>query len=1160
MAGATSTHPQNHEKALIVFDSWDTEKYWFPEFHRNLFKDICSRRRIHLKGYATLLDVAVSEAQGKDAEEAGITLIPGKRNEYIDPKDDPIDIRWLFCPESYYKDLKALGNIKYVIGYAPFTAGAAAYIRKTFFSHAKLYLINALHPDYHAKGSEERQTLKKDMLRMANEADAMVSIGPSIHDYFENAYRAVHRTIPHIKLLPKTEGLYRSQEVRVPGNIRQLVILSYGEFVISPKGELQEFDKIAASVERIAAKLQGMDVRNVTWIMAGVPAPAVHQVESYMKKKMKKNLVEINIITDCTARNMVLLLQQCHVCLIPQCRVDYGFFGLESISMGVPAFLNPKSQLGYYMGEHFTYAGNSCLVRSDKEWDEKIMSAVQNARLAYKRAKELRTDFMASRGVEESYARFASLLAEDSGVPSDGLSVSINLDDQGFLQLKKNLKDQLDVLLRQCPDDDSKIALVEEARKECMQLFKENADTVVKVNSEEIRRLAKERENGVNNAMNTHARSLGMLVNFLGILYLYRFKSACHNGRFAKAFEPLLITDEMRELAERFNIPLKLKATYDQQQFDAIDHFFCQRDGLPEPGDRFSEQGVQLMMPGDISHTVTHRQSGVLTKARKVRQESLVGELIADTTERDIDVVYRAKSGEPSVKKPRLAQRVLEAGDTSDVTGPRLAQRVLEAGDISDVTDTKLLAFKTHKAYRFVPSAEMYLPTIFNVDNYTALRRDQWDFIQFMVKMTEKIQHILSTRQEILSVLGVREFFVTDTDCETHDLYGLADQFLKHGRAPLCIKSSAKPYSLSARSLIPYKVSHTLVDQKGQRSLELDLTDRNEALKLALTQREEEIAKLRESLSSVENTVRQLKRENTAESTDWQNKLEKATQGKNSLEVQLENAKQEVVIMKDMLNTEKENLKRAEKVCTKATLEKNNLEQRLESAEKEAVKVQDMNKIQQTELVRADEKIASQLARIKELESKAKQSEISRVDKSTCTPSLPEKTLEQISEAMSTEKTSSTVEPQPVGGTDYIGEKESIGRYGGSKWTLQVLGSRQSGTEPGQFNYPRGLAWHGDQLVICDIENHRIQILNKNKVVIEIIRFDGQFDKEFRPYAVAISPDGHFFITDISNNQIIVCDQNKEIIQIIPQSADIKVGSVTVMAAFILSLTAKVKV
>ncbi|XP_070547628.1 uncharacterized protein [Ptychodera flava] len=759
---------------------------------------------------------------------------------------------------------------------------------------------------------------------------------------------------------------------------------------------------------------------------------------------------------------------------------------------------------------------------------------------------------MKSEQIEQSYARVADLLTADS-VPSETLDIDVTLDLSTRLLYRQKLVDQLEVLKKQNPVDDSNIAMVEKrihqidlVEKRIQEMAEEIARKVANGDIKEINIRIQRKQFGIYCISNLHASSLGMAVNFLGILYLYRFKSACHNGRFAKAFEPLLITDEMRELAKRFNIPLKLKATYDQQQFDAIDHFFCQRYGIPNVSGQFAESGAKLYMPRDSD--LNHGRSGDIQNFAMVERESLGRASDVDTIMRDSEVEHESK-------EPHF-------------TGPRLEEAVLAAGDKSGVTDTQLLVFKAIKAYRLLPSAEMYLPTIFNVDNYTALRGDQWDFIQFMVKMTEKIQHILSTRQEILSVLGVREFFVTDIDCETHDLYGLADQFLKHGKAPLCIKSSAKPYSLRARSLIPYKVSHTLVhvDQKGQRSLELDLTDRNEAFKLALTQREEEITKLMRNLSTVENRVRQLESENTAQN--------QAVQEKKNLELQLEHAKQEVEIVQGLLKTEKEEFKKAETACTKAALdsrqiqdkltiamqEKSNLEQRLENLEKEAIKVQDLNKKQQSELARADEKITSQLVRIKELESKGKQSEIPRVDKSTCTPSLPEETLEQISEAISTEETSSSVEPKPIGGTKYIGTMKPVeGKHGGSEWTLQVLGSRQSGTEPGQFNSPNGLAWHGDQLVICDTENHRIQILNKNKVVIEIIRFDGQFDKKFKPLDVAISPDGHFFITDIGNNQIIICDQNKKIIQIIPQSADIEVRSITVMAAFIFVTDSKGK-
>ncbi|XP_070551072.1 uncharacterized protein [Ptychodera flava] len=49
----------------------------------------------------------------------------------------------------------------------------------------------------------------------------------------------------------------------------------------------------------------------------------------------------------------------------------------------------------------------------------------------------------------------------------------------------------------------------------------------------------------------------------------------------------------MRELAERFNIPLKLKATYDQQQFDAIDQSFCKLGSKNSPNGSkdFEEMG-----------------------------------------------------------------------------------------------------------------------------------------------------------------------------------------------------------------------------------------------------------------------------------------------------------------------------------------------------------------------------------------------------------------------------------------------------------------------------------------------------------------------------------------------------------------------------------------
>ncbi|XP_070547762.1 uncharacterized protein [Ptychodera flava] len=299
--------------------------------------------------------------------------------------------------------------------------------------------------------------------------------------------------------------------------------------------------------------------------------------------------------------------------------------------------------------------------------------------------------------------------------------------------------------------------------------------------------------------------------------------------------------------------------------------------------------------------------------------------------------------------------------------------------------------------------------------------------------------------------------------------------------------------------------------------------------------------------------------------TQFQDRLGLAIQEKESLEKQLEIAKKEAERVQDFHNKEMENAKsKSESVSQRikdkldnVTEERTRLEMQLEKTRQEAERVFNLQKENEKIKIAHDKletdvkQLQQKLGRVMQDNKVLKQRLENTEKEPECVQDLFKEAQEKTKKLNPKEKSRSKVEAIPIGGTKYIGEKRKLGHYAGSEWTLQVLGSDESGTEPGQFNQPKGLAWHGDQLVICDTENHRIQILNKNKVVIEIIRFDGQFDKEFKPWDVAISPDGHFFITDIGNNQIIICDQNKKIIQIIPQSADIEVRSITVMAAFI---------
>ncbi|XP_070545670.1 uncharacterized protein [Ptychodera flava] len=73
--------------------------------------------------------------------------------------------------------------------------------------------------------------------------------------------------------------------------------------------------------------------------------------------------------------------------------------------------------------------------------------------------------------------------------------------------------------------------------------------------------------------------SLAISLDLPTLYNLYRLKQTCLSGSFPDSFEPLLITDKMREEADKVGLQLKLKATYDQARFDELELFFINRDG-----------------------------------------------------------------------------------------------------------------------------------------------------------------------------------------------------------------------------------------------------------------------------------------------------------------------------------------------------------------------------------------------------------------------------------------------------------------------------------------------------------------------------------------------------------------------------------------------------
>ncbi|XP_070551903.1 uncharacterized protein [Ptychodera flava] len=566
---------------LIVFDSWDINKCGLAHFHRSLFKNIQRKNRELLKFYATVLGDTISEEQQKDAEDAGITLIPRRRNDSIDPEQDPVGLHCLFYHKGYYPNLGDLRNIEYVIGYAPLTAAAAIDIRKSLFPEAQLYQINQLNPDScHLMTHKERSKLERDMVNFARQADAMVSIGPSMYDYFENAYRVVtEKTKPHIEILPDLGDDFSRQNIQLPEKVHHHMMLSYGVTFTGEREALAEYETVAWAVGRTATMMHDMRHPPPKWNIVGVSPNHYDTVQSKIEEKTNCSFLETRITAECSLVDLRDKLLTSHLCIIGQCQRQYGLYGLESIAAGLPTLISENTELGYLINKYFENNAQWCVVRKSEDWFTTIRDALSQTRVTFKNADKLKKAYLESSKVKESHDRFSAMFKKSG--PSQDLDVTITIDVQLWFHCFAEIEDAIDALSRQQSPNMSVIATLEAQLSECRYAFercqrqlKRIADNLARDSSQLRMHIRQNEDLGINEVRGTKSGSLRMSVNFLGTLQLYKFKSGCRNGRLAAVLKPLLISDMMLKEALKVNIPLKLKVSYNTVQFDAIDKYF----------------------------------------------------------------------------------------------------------------------------------------------------------------------------------------------------------------------------------------------------------------------------------------------------------------------------------------------------------------------------------------------------------------------------------------------------------------------------------------------------------------------------------------------------------------------------------------------------------
>ena len=106
----------------------------------------------------------------------------------------------------------------------------------------------------------------------------------------------------------------------------------------------------------------------------------------------------------------------------------------------------------------------------------------------------------------------------------------------------------------------------------------------------------------------------------------------------------------------------------------------------------------------------------------------------------------------------------------------------------------------------------------------------------------------------------------------------------------------------------------------------------------------------------------------------------------------------------------------------------------------------------------------------------------------------------------------------------------------------------RKGSKEGEFNDPRGVTIHSNQVYVCDKDNHRIQVFDLDLNFICSIGSRGSGRREFdRPYDVSFNTAGNMYVVEFSNNRVQVMDSSRQFIRMFGQEGKGKLRGPTAL-------------
>jgi len=131
-------------------------------------------------------------------------------------------------------------------------------------------------------------------------------------------------------------------------------------------------------------------------------------------------------------------------------------------------------------------------------------------------------------------------------------------------------------------------------------------------------------------------------------------------------------------------------------------------------------------------------------------------------------------------------------------------------------------------------------------------------------------------------------------------------------------------------------------------------------------------------------------------------------------------------------------------------------------------------------------------------------------------------------------------------GNIYVSSQHKLQKFTSNGELIKCIGWR--GSKEGEFDDPRGVTIHSNQVYVCDCDNHRIQVFDLDLNFIRSIGSHGKGRGEFDwPLDVAFDTAGNMYVADWRNERMQVMSISGQFIRVFGQEGEGKLRGPTAL-------------